>query len=273
MRTKLLILFVLVPGFLHAQDTLPQSKDLGAGAVMAGMYAYPASITFNDDENIIPQGFLVQKVQYYINKQLVFREMIEESPDTISKPGSNYAKVSLMDFSYLINRDSSILYYYQYKKDKIEKIIRYQLDSFTHEWFYRNAFRDALTIQRMDETKEILINNIPCFKGEAIEAKSGKPVVFYYHKRKEKITSPLDAFFNFKFKYNVTRIKFITDWTDQGVLKPGGGYMLFQVENYKAYTPDEKLFTLPPGIPVFNNISFSQVIMESRNDREMEKNK
>lgn len=68
-----------------------------------------------------------------------------------------------------------------------------------------------LRIVQLEETKKILINNIPCFKGEAVEVKTGKPVTFYYHKRKQKIKSPLNIFFGSDFTCNVIRVKFITE--------------------------------------------------------------
>lgn len=266
MKTRLFSILLVLPAFLCCQENLQQINGCGTGDVTIGLYAHQVADSLADNDNILPKRFLMQTIPYYVNRDLIFRGFNDRPIDSSTIVSSNSEfkvrlTAGLKEFSYLIKYDSSLLYYYQYKRNKIEKIIRYPLDSFTFEPFYRRA-TSFIRIVHLDETKKTLINNIPCFKGEGLVVETGKPVIFYYHKEKDKIRSPLNTYFNSDFTYNVIRVKFITEWTDQGTLLIDGGNFICQVEKYTENIADPKLFKLPAGIPIVDNIPFSQVTQE-----------
>jgi hypothetical protein len=274
MKIKFVCFILFIPFALFSQKTLQKKTDFGQGTITVGVYGHSATDSgMHDDENMLPIGYRNQVFHYTINGDCILRsnpgihsQHFEELKDSGNKIQASM-HISIFSPDYLIKYDSALLYLYSYENKKLAKIFSYGLDTFSYEYFYRHQFKDSTYIKvlPLDDNEKIIINNIPCYRGRAIELKTGYPVSFYYTKMPMKVRSPINEHINSNFPYNIIRIKFHVDWTERGMLTASGGYIIFQVENYKEEFVNPELFALPIGIPVIKNIPLMEVIDKYEN--------
>jgi hypothetical protein len=253
---SLLVILSICLNFNYSIVMGQSSIDFGEGEITINMYSFSPKDSSNEGVSILSKENLHQSFNYTIHHNDVFRHNSNNNYKNVkSKDSSREIDLQIFSPNYLIRYDSSVLYYFSYDNGKLEKILQYELRGFTYEYFFHErAPENMLPLPSYDTSQTFLINGIPCFRGNEFEKKSGYPVSFYFTTAKMAIRSPLNGYFGFtSFPFNIVRIKFLTEWSENNMVFPGKGQLIFELDKNIKPLLDTSDFILPKTVPLFKN--------------------